>query len=292
MADRQWQGNTDGTPWMHAQLIKALRIIPLPVMYAGAAVFVVPVYMVVNHAGYLSQYHFARQRLKKSVFASFVHVYRNHCAFAQAILDKFYMFGGGKMELKIDNYDLYKQLASGTEGFVILSAHVGNYEIAGYSLVATDKPFNALVYGGEAEMVKKGRLKVFQGHNIRLIPVSQDMSHLFKINNALADGESVSLPADRLFGSSKNIVCSFMGAKAKFPLGPFMVSVQRDVPVLSIHVLKEKTHCYHVYITRLNAGEGNSKERACNLARQFAENLEAIVRKYPTQWYNYYEFWN
>jgi predicted LPLAT superfamily acyltransferase len=27
------------------------------------------------------------------------------------------------------------------------------------------------------------------------------------------------------------------------------------------------------------------------LAQSFAEQLESIVRRYPTQWFNYFDFW-
>ena len=36
----------------------------------------------------------------------------------------------------------------------------------------------------------------------------------------------------------------------------------------------------------------SKREQLQQLAQSFASNLEDIVRLYPTQWYNYYDFWN
>jgi predicted LPLAT superfamily acyltransferase len=38
--------------------------------------------------------------------------------------------------------------------------------------------------------------------------------------------------------------------------------------------------------------KGSRQEKAAHLAQLFADEVGEIVRKYPTQWFNYYEFWN
>lgn len=292
MPEREWKGNTAGTTWMHRWLIRSLRVLPLRFVYAGVAVFVIPFCMLFAHKGYISMYHFFRRRLEQRPLRAFWNTYLNHCKFAQVIIDRFYIYGGGRFDFDIDNYDLYQRLAAGEEGFVILSAHIGNYEAAGYTLVAETKRFNALVYGGEAQTVMQNRQRILTQHNIRMIPIREDMSHLFAMSNALADGESVSIPADRIFGSPRHVECPLFGKAAKLPLGPFAIATQREVPVIAINVMKESAKKYHIYIKQLEAEEPTAKERAQDLARLYAQNLESTIKDYPTQWFNYYEFWD
>ena len=288
-----WQGHTDGTPGMHRALIASLRILPLWFVYLGASLFVVPVYMVTRRKGYLAQYHFFRQRLHYGVLRSVAHVYRNHCLFAQAVIDRFYLFSGGRFRLDIDHYDLYNQLASAPEGFVILSAHVGCYEVAGAHLNASTKPFNAVVFAGESETIQASRRHTLSQNHIHIIPMSSDMSHVFAISAALERGEIVSIAGDRVFGSPRTVTCRFFDAEAPFPLGPFALAAQRSLPVLLICVMKDGLKHYQVNITRLDEGiaEGPIRERAKVLAQRYASALEGVVRKYPNQWYNYFEFW-
>lgn len=289
-AERAWQGKTDGTSWMHDGLVAVMRIIPLRLIYGFVAVFVVPFYFLFSK-GYKPTYHFFRQRLGYSPVKSFFWVYRNFRRFSQIILDRFYMYAGGKFEFEIDNYHLYQQLASAEPGFMILSAHVGNYEAAGYTLVATKKRYNALVFSGEAESVMRNRQKMFDETNIRMIPVKDDMSHIFLMNTALSDGESVSIPSDRVVSGQKTVTCDFFGAPADFPLGPFVLAAQRDLAVLSIQVMKESAKKYHIFIEQIE-GQGNTiREKAADLAQRYASHIESVVRKYPEQWFNYYEFW-
>ena len=292
MPGKEWKGSTAGTPWMHRWLIRSLRVLPLRFVYAGAVVFVIPFCMLFAHKGYISIYHFFRRRLGQKSLRAFWNTYVNHCHFAQVIIDRFYVYGGGRFDFEIENYDLYLRLAAEPGGFVILSAHVGNYEVAGYTLAAKTKRFNALVYGGEAQTVMQNRSHILTQNNIRMIPIQGDMSHLFAMSNALAEGESVSIPADRIFGSPRHVECPLFGETARLPLGSFAIAAQRDVPVIAINVMKESAKKYHIYIKQLEA-EGNTlRERSRNLALQYAKNLEETIKDYPTQWFNYYEFWN
>lgn len=289
--ERAWQGGTDGTSWMHRNLVRIVRHVPLRLMYGFVAIFVVPFYFAFSK-GYKPMYHYFNRRLGYRPLRAFFSVYRNYCRFSQVILDRFYMFSGGKFDMEVENYHLYQELADGEPGFMILSAHVGCYELAGYTLVATKKRFNALAFGEEAEAIVENRERLFKNTNIRIIPVKDDLSHLFALNEALDNGESVSFPSDRLLGKQRTVECEFLGALALFPMGPFALAAQRDLPVLTVNVMKTSAKSYKVYVNRLQKEGETRQERINAYVRQYVGHLEEVLRLYPEQWFNYYEFWN
>jgi predicted LPLAT superfamily acyltransferase len=259
------------------------------------AVFVIPFYMLFAHKGYISMYHYFRLRQGYGVWKSFRYVYLNHYRFGQIILDRFAVFAGREFQFELEGYDKYLELCHEDSGFIILSCHVGNYELAGYTFKATEKRYNALVFPGEAKAVMENRNRVLSENNIHMIPMSEDMSHIFLINDALASGEIVSIPGDRIFGSPRYVECDFMGSRARFPLGPYMMALQREVPTIATFVMKESAYRYQVYIRRIQTDDrqfANRTEQAANLAQHFASEIEAILKQYPEQWFNYYEFWN
>lgn len=218
--------------------------------------------------------------------------YKNHCAFSQVVIDKFAMYAGKKFHISIDGYEQFQLLSEQSSGFVQLSSHIGNYEIAGYSLVAKDKRFNALVFGGEKASVMANRSKLFDENNIRMIPMTADMSHLFVIDKALSDGEILSMPADRVFGSQKAFTIDFLGEKAKFPQGPFLLAAMRNVPVLFVSVMKTGAKKYHISVRKIEcAPEGSTRSKAIDLATKYVKIFEKTVRNHPEQWYNYFDFW-
>ena len=290
----QWTGKTKGLPLMHRMLIGSCRFMPLWFIYMGLAIFVVPSCMIFSHKGYIAIYHYFRERWHYSPLKSLWWVYKNHYRFGQVIIDRFYAYAGGSFNIDIDNYDLYLELEKKPEGFMMVSSHIGSYELAGYKLKAQNKRFNALVYGGEAQVVMQNRQTKLTRNNIRMIPYSNDMTHLFLLSSALGDGEVVSIPGDRLFGSPRSVECQFFGSSARFPQGPFSLASQRNAPMLAVNVMREGYKKYRIHITQLPQPHANAsrKESVEMLAQAFASELERVLTLYPEQWFNYFEFWN
>lgn len=290
--NNNWPGTTYGNEWMHKWLIRLLRYIDTRVLYLFVAVFIIPVCLMLNPSRGIA-YRFFRKRMGYGRMKSAWKTYANYCLFGQVVVDRFAMYAGKKFDIKIENEQHFLDLAARSEGFVQLSAHIGNYEIAGYSLVAESKRFNALVFAGEKESVMSNRDKMFAVTNISMIAIQEDMSHLFEIDNALANGEIVSMPADRIFGSQKYIEHDFLGAKAKFPLGPFSVATMRSLDVLAVNVIKTSLKSYKIFVTPLPYDKAAAREQQIRqLSEAYVVELEKRVRQYPTQWYNFFEFWH
>lgn len=287
-----WHGSTGGTRWMQQTLVKLLRFIPLPVAY-GLMALSIPVYMLADRRGYRASYRFFRDRIGRGPLHAFFSVYANEYRMGQVVIDRFALYAGKRFDLQSDDMAVFYRLAAGAPGFVQVSSHVGNYEMAGYSLHASKRMY-ALVFSGETATVMQQRAAMFDKSNIEMIPIADDMSHLFTMNNALRDGGIVSMPGDRMFGSTKRFPCAFFGAPAAFPAGPFMLAAQRSAAMLAVFVMKEGIRRYRVIIKQI--GEDldaslPSRSRAAAMAESFAGELEAVVRQYPTQWFNFYDFW-
>lgn len=288
-----WHGATDGTPWMQRTLVKLFRFFPLPFFY-GVTALVIPFYMLFDRRGYKASYRFFRRRLGRSALHSFFSVYANEFRMGQVVMDRFALYAGRRFDLQIDDMPLFSQLESAGPGFVQVSSHVGNYELAGYSLRVEHKRMYVLVFEGETETVMQQRSALFARSNIEMVPVSDDMSHLFKLNSALLEGNIASMPGDRIFGSQKSITCNFFGAPARFPAGPYLLAAQRSVAMLAVFVMKEGMRRYRVFIRRIGTqldAARPARERAEAMAGEFAGCLEQVVRRYPAQWFNFYDFW-
>ena len=275
---------------MIRSLVAIMRVIDRRVIYCFMAI-VVPFYMLFNHKGYLAIYRFFRQRLGYGRIKSFFKVYANHYRFGQVIIDRYAAYAGKKFRFELDGNELFLELVNGESGFVQLSSHAGNYEMVGYGLTSANKKINGLFYGGESKVMMDFRRKILALHNVNLIEVDESMSHIFSMNAAIDRGEIVSMTGDRLFGSSKSIKCMFLGKEASFPMGPFALAVQKEVPMLAVFSMRYKGR-YKVYVRDIKQDESLPiRARMTDMARNFAAELESVVRMYPTQWFNYYDFW-
>lgn len=237
---------------------------------------------------------FFRRAFSVSPFRAWVMTFKNECQFAQVVIDRFATYAGAHFEFEIDGYEHYLRLAHEPGAFIQLSAHIGNYELAGYSLKADNKPFNALVFSNEKESVMLKRQEQFLPNNIHMVMVKPDMSHIYEINDLLTRGETLSIPGDRIFGSQKTFRLPFLGSEAEFPQGPFTVAASRNLPVLFVAVMKQKRKKYHIQVSELpyDTTLPSVKDKAQEIAQSYCAELEQTVRKYPLQWYNYFDFWS
>ena len=59
--------------------------------------------------------------------------------FSQVVIDRFAMYAGKHFEVRIEGYEHFQHLSNQKEAFIQLSSHIGNYEMAGYTLTSKEK---------------------------------------------------------------------------------------------------------------------------------------------------------
>ncbi|MCR5709198.1 MAG: lysophospholipid acyltransferase family protein [Bacteroidales bacterium] len=277
---------------MQRTLIRLLRFIPIPLAYAFVAP-VIPFYMLFDRRGYRASYRFFRHRIGRGPIRSFFSVYANEFRLGQVVVDRFAFYAGRSFSMESDEMPVFNRLSEAEPGFVQLGSHTGNFELVGYQLRSIKK-LGTLVFAGETDTVMRQRASMFSRSNVEMVPVSDDMSHLFRLNEILREGGIVSMPGDRLFGSTKSFSCPFFGEPAPFPAGPFILAASHSVPVVAVFVMKEGVRRYRVFVRPIGENLDDtqpSRVRAKSMAEAFAGCLESVVRKYPTQWFNFYDFW-
>lgn len=287
-----WRGHTDGTPWMQRMLVRLLRVIPVEVIY-GIVALVIPFYLVFDGRARRAAWRFYRKRIGASRWRSFWSVYANEWMLGLVVIDRFASYAGKKFRLKTSDKENFDRLSARKEGFVQLFSHIGNSEMAGYFFPST-KTIHVLVYAGETAMMMQGREQLFSQKNVVMVPVSEDMSHVYALSRALSEGQIASMPADRTFGSHRTISIPFLGAPAHFPVGPFRLAVAQGVPVTALFVMKCSSRAYRSYHIPLVdvKDKGLSRDEAVEmLMRDYVARLEEMVRAYPLQWFNFYDFW-
>lgn len=291
---REWSGRTQGGNWGQKFLIALLGKMSIGGMYFLLDV-ALPFYIPFNRRAFKATEDYFRKRLGYSSGESFRKAYATHRKFGQMMFDRFRLYTKGDSEYHIeaDGTDGIRERMDGGEGFVIAGSHVGSMEMAGYMLGLKDKPINAVVYGGETESLQQHRAAIMKDHGVRLVPVTDDLSHIFIIKDALDKGEIVSMASDRRLGSDKYVECQFLGAPARFPIGAFILAAQTDKELVALFNMKEGKTGYKVYVKPITVDRTGLGARniATELLKGYVSELEKIVLKYPDQWFNFYDFW-
>lgn len=287
-----WKGTTKGGSFGQRSLACLVRVFGLRIMYFLMA-FAIPFFVIFNTKERNAIVKYYHNILGFSKLASFFKTFKNNFLFGKMMLDRLALMANkNKFSIKIVNEELFNNLCDNEKGFMIASAHIGNFELAGYALHQDKKRINSVIFGGESPEIQERRLKMLERNNITGISASNDMSHIFIIKNALDKGEIVSMPCDRMLGSNKNVTVNLLGKETSLPMGPFIIANHSDVKMICIFIMREKTWNYTVYVKELCVSDNlNIRSRTEQLAKSFALEIDEILRKYPDQWFNFYDFW-
>jgi predicted LPLAT superfamily acyltransferase len=121
---------------------------------------------------------------------------------------------------------------------------------------------------------------------------------MLKVQEALENNEMVGVLADRLPPSASNqkmIKVDFLGKKAAFPAGPFMLASVMKVPVIFFTGLYRGDLQYDVYFEpfaeTLTISRESREEDLTRWISLYAKKLEHYCHLAPYNWFNFYDFW-
>ena len=246
---------------------------------------------------------FVRQYFKKvhgySNLKARLAVYKNNYILGQTIIDKVAVMAGANNPFKVihKNGDLLDEIAKIGKGSILISAHIGNWEVAGQGLNRLNTVFNVLMYSNEKENIKEYMDGVMKEKKINIIAINEETkSHIIELHKAFTNNELVVMHGDRFREGAKTITVPFFGTPAKFPAGPFIMAAKFGVPLCIAFAVKIDKHTYEFSIEEpiiVDRVRGEAQlEKVCNeLAQKYVSAVEKMVLKYPHQWFNYYDFW-
>jgi lauroyl/myristoyl acyltransferase len=170
---------------------------------------------------------------------------------------------------------------------ISLTAHVGNWELAGRVLAQhSARTTHVVVAVEEARALERWLRR--DGGGIRFVPRAHPTVSLALIA-ALRRGEAVALQGDRALGNRGDVPIPFFGHKAPFPVGPFHLARAAGVPVLPAFCTLDGDGRYVLRVLPLMTIERGGEEEAL---AAWVGTLEQIVAEKPTQWFNFFDVWS
>lgn len=294
----KWEGQSKGTVLGHKIFVFILNHLGLKLAYIVLR-FVALYYFLFAFKSNKNIYYYFHHVLKYKRITSYLKIYKNYYIFGQTILDKVALLSGVKTKFTIGrdggkNLDKLDELG---KGGILISAHIGNWEIAGQLLNRLNTTFNILMYENEHEKIKKYMHNVQKEKNVNIIAIKDgEMGHIIELHNAFSQNELVVMHGDRFREGAKTIDATFLGKKATFPIGPFIMAVKFGVPISIVFAVKETATHYHFFATdpiqvKKVRGEEATEKAVQELLEKYISEVEKMVYRYPEQWFNYYAFW-
>lgn len=287
----RWHGKSSGSALGYSIFVSILKTFGLQPAYLLLRVVSLYYYLFAKSGRFIRLYF---QQLGYSKNRAARMVYGNYYQFGQSLIDKIAVASGmaDRFSFDFDGEHYLHQMVQEQKGGLLLSAHIGNWEAAGHLLQRLHTRINIVMFDAEHQKIKDYLEKVTGGRKANIILIKDDLSHIYAISEALSKNELVCMHADRFLEGNKTLDINFLGKTARFPAGPFVLATQFKCPVSFVFAMKDSTTHYHFYATPPQVYQAAGKAQTMQLiAAGFAEAMEQMVRRYPHQWYNYYDFW-
>jgi len=288
-----WQGKSRGTPFgyrIFVDILKKFGVLPAYLLLRPVVLY----YFLFSFKSSKLIFHYFHKKLHYNRLQSLGLLYKNYYRLGQTIIDKVVIMSeiDNKFTYDFEGEENLRKITALQKGGLLLSAHLGNWEIAGHLLKRLETKINVVMYDGEHQQIKKYMEGVTGKRNMQVIVIKEDLSHIYAISEALKNNELVCIHADRFVEGNKTMICNFLDEPAKFPAGPFVLAATFKVPLSFVFAFKETDRHYHLYASELKEYEAVSKQAMMQqVLQEFAAEMEKKAKLYPEQWFNYYNFW-
>ncbi len=227
---------------------------------------------------------------EKEILKIRIRTFRN---FAKYLVD-FFRFSRLNEEyvrknIKVEGKNYFDQVLSEGKGAIMMSAHIGNWELGAVVIALLGYPFWIVALPHKDKNVDKFFNHQRESKGVKVIPLGRAAGQCMRV---LKNNEFVALVGDRDF-TKNGIILDFFGKPTVLPIGPAFFALKTGASILPGFMIRNKDDSFTLKMEKpiKPAPTGNRDEDIKTLITQYKTIIEDYIRKYPDQWYMFMQFW-
>jgi lauroyl/myristoyl acyltransferase len=186
--------------------------------------------------------------------------------------------------LHVKGLEYLDQARAMGKGVMVVSAHMGSYEVVTAIWSATLTPVSFFA----EELEPRPLFEWYRETRARLgiSVLTLDVGGLRRVTQALKDQEMVITAIDRdITGTGREM--EFLGRKASIPTGPATIALRMGTPLLPVCVYRLPDDSYMAEAAPLVIAEptGDAAADALRVTEQLLRQIEIFIRAHPEHWH-------
>jgi KDO2-lipid IV(A) lauroyltransferase len=225
-------------------------------------------------------------------------IFRTMHAFAWCLTERYERLVTDRpFAVEVEAMEYWNAVARPGRGFVMVTAHLGLYEVG--SMVASAREARHVHLVREPEVDPRAQEFIrqcvanVQGAHYTMHFQNGDPLQGMALAEVLQRGEIVAIQADRPRAGGRTVAATLFGRPFALPAGPAALARTADVPMLPVFALREGRRGVRI-VFRPPIAVARTANRNADLAdamRRVAGEIEAGIRRAPHQWFVFRALW-
>lgn len=231
---------------------------------------------------------------------------RSYAHLGAEAVSMFRLAGMGRAQVRartrVTGLQVVERAAREKRGVIILSAHLGNWEIGGSALVARGFPLDVVVARQRNELFDRYLTRSRERLGFGIIPRNEGRRGVLA---ALKAGRLAGILGDQ-DARGAGVFVDFFGRPASTARGPAVLALRSDALIVTLFAVRRRgwRPRYHVYLEPLEESAGQSAGRSAErsaatgraarvaeITQSFTTRIEEYVRRYPDQYFWHHKRW-
>jgi KDO2-lipid IV(A) lauroyltransferase len=192
--------------------------------------------------------------------------------------------------VKIENIHYVDDTLSKGRGMIAVTAHLGNWELAGAVAAIMGYPVTAVALPQKDRSVNRLFVRQRTIKGVKVVSVGVAVRKCYEV---LKNNGIVAVLGDRDFTNS-GVQSEFFKKKAFLPKGPAAFCISTGSPVVPGFLVREEGNNFRLIFEKpIECAYGSRSDDALReVVGEIAAVIEKYVRMYPTQWLIFRSFWD
>jgi KDO2-lipid IV(A) lauroyltransferase len=189
----------------------------------------------------------------------------------------------------VEGWHYVEDALRGGKGIILVTGHLGNWELAGAYFAARGVPLD-VVARGMANPVFEAFVN--RTRNQIGMEVIHDRDAVRRTPRSLRENRAVAFVADHDALGLASTFVPFFGRPAKTPRGPAVFALRFGAPVLFVAAVRLPSGRYAMYIEPVPVVTTGDREADVDgIVLAFTQMLESYVRRFPEQYFWQHRRW-